>query len=90
MVREGRILWDNPSFGRSELDHLRRLDRGEDCFSKPIRKARPKSAPAKISRQRGGAEPKPSRGKGVTGVNARQSAIASRTEAKRHNQNSES
>lgn len=35
MVREVRLLWDNPSIGPLDLDRLRRLEYGVDPRSEP-------------------------------------------------------
>lgn len=45
MVREARLLWDNPALRPDDADRLRRLERGQESSSrKPRRRSRPKPA----------------------------------------------
>jgi hypothetical protein len=47
MVREARLLWDNPALRPDDADRLRRLEEGRDSSSrKPRRRGRPKPAGA--------------------------------------------
>lgn len=54
MVRESRLLWDNPSLRPDDTDRLRRLEHGdEDGFSPPpARTNRPKKQRSKPARRR--------------------------------------
>jgi hypothetical protein len=45
MVREARLLWDNPALRPDDADRLRRLERGQESSSrKPRRRERLKPA----------------------------------------------
>jgi hypothetical protein len=59
MVRESRLLWDNPSLRPDDTDRLRRLERGDEerCSPLPPRSKRPKNKHSHQSRRRDPDEP---------------------------------
>lgn len=83
MVRECRILWDNPSFCRSELDQLRRLDRGDDSFVKPRRQTDTSGDGVKNSVRRDRPGPAPSPNQNVDAGHCRLSPASARQAGKR-------
>jgi hypothetical protein len=61
MVREARLLWDNPQLGHDDSEHLRRLDFGSGSDPEPdLEPRRRKKRPARTRSDRAAESPKPS------------------------------
>lgn len=44
MVREARLLWDNPAIGRQDFDRLRRLENGWEPSAEPLPRSQHKTS----------------------------------------------